>query len=79
MPQQSNATMDLQDTTTLAREYLGDMESIFWAIRMLSSSNSLPEHATQAHVARLVRMGEEQAMNAADIFSSRADALEVTQ
>lgn len=79
MQHQSNAGLELQDTTTLAREYLDDMESIFWAIRMLSSNDDLSKHATKAHVDRLVGIGEERAMCAADIFSRKAEALEVAE
>ncbi|WP_300271006.1 hypothetical protein [Halomonas sp.] len=70
-------TLDLVDTTTLAREHLDDLESLFWAIRMLASNGNLPPEATRSHLVRLAGMGEMADSEAASTFADQADALEV--
>ena len=70
-------TMNLVDTTNLAREHLDDLESLFWAIRMLAGNGNLPPEVLHSHLVRLAGIGEMVASEAAGTFAGQADALEV--
>lgn len=70
--------MDLVDTTNLAREYLDDVESVFWAIRMLGGMDGHPD-TTRSHIVRLAGVGERLAAEAADTFASQKDVIDARE